>query len=259
MAKHCGFDCSLPKATRPALTPMPPFLREMPNGRCTADRPTFSCCCVGWTGLRASAPSLARSLARSLAGGKEKDVATAAAAAAAAAAVWRPNSLIYCPSSACLSVSAVRRMAVFPCLLNPLAISGCFRGRRPPSSSFFPFFVCFALPAFLPPKEIQWPAGAPLPLARSLLSPPCLLFCAASLCKRYSRKIAGRPYKVCWRLLARGVLIHGPLISCKPLAVVMLTDSVRALMQDPCKKKNTSFVSAISFAFPPSSRFSTWS
>ena len=62
--------------------------------------------------------------------------------------------------------------------LSLFAKSTCnFRmfSRRPPSSSFFPFFVCFALAAFLPPKEIQWPAaaGAPLSLARYFLRPVC--------------------------------------------------------------------------------------
>ena len=94
---------------------------------------------------------------------------------------------------------------------------------------------------FLPPSKRDSMAGAPLPLARSLPSPPCLLFCAASLCKRCSRKIAGRSYnyKVCRRILASGARIHGPLISYNPLAQVMLT--VRTLMQDPCKK-NTPFL-----------------
>ena len=75
--------------------------------------------------------------------------------------------------------------------LSLFAKSTCnFRmfSRRPPSSSFFPFFVCFALAAFLPPKEIQWPAaaGAPLPLARSLATFSALF---AFLCRFALQKV----------------------------------------------------------------------
>ena len=123
-------------------------------------------------------------LAPSLAGGKEEDVA------AAAAAVWRPNSLIYCPSSLPLPVSLSPRCGgAADGGLSLFAKSTCnFRmfSRRPPSSSFFPFFVCFALAAFLPPKEIQWPAGAPLPLARSLATFSALF---AFLCRFALQKV----------------------------------------------------------------------
>ena len=183
-------------------------------------RPTFSCCCVGWTGLRASAPSLPRSLAE-----KKRTSLPLPPQYGGQTRLYIALPPFLC-LSLCLRGAAVRRMAVFPCLLNPLAISGCFRGGLLLPLSSHSLSVSPLLPSFLPPKEIQWPAaaGAPLPLARSLLSPPCLLFCAASLCKRYSRKIAGRPYKVCRRLLlASGARIHGALISYKPLAQVMLT------------------------------------
>ena len=187
-------------------------------------RPTFSCCCVGWTGLRASAPSLPRSLA------EKKRTSLPPPLPLPSQYGGQTRLYIALPPSLPLPVSLSPRCGgAADGGLSLFAKSTCnFRmfSRRPPSSSFFPFFVCFALAAFLPPKEIQWPAaaGAPLPLARSLLSPPCLLFCAASLCKRYSRKIAGRPYKVCRRLLlASGARIHGALISYKPLAQVMLT------------------------------------
>ena len=125
-------------------------------------------------------------LAPSLAGGKEEDVA------AAAAAVWRPNSLIYCPSSLPLPVSLSPRCGgAADGGLSLFAKSTCnFRmfSRRPPSSSFFPFFVCFALAAFLPPKEIQWPAaaGAPLPLAPSLATFSALF---AFLCRFALQKV----------------------------------------------------------------------
>ena len=96
-------------------------------------------------------------LAPSLAGGKEEDVA------AAAAAVWRPNSLIYCPSSLPLPVSLSPRCGgAADGGLSLFAKSTCnFRmfSRRPPSSSFFPFFVCFALAAFLPSSKRDSMAG----------------------------------------------------------------------------------------------------
>ena len=74
------------------------------------------------------------SLARSLAEKKRTSVA--------AAAVWRPNSLIYYPSSLCVSPRCGGRADGG---LSLFAKSTCnFRmfSRRPPSSSFFPFFVC---------------------------------------------------------------------------------------------------------------------
>ena len=83
------------------------------------------------------------------------------------------------PPSACLSVSAVRRADGG---LSLFAKSTCnFRmfSRRPPSSSFFPFFVCFALAAFLPSSKRDSMAGrgrSTTParsLARYFLRPVC--------------------------------------------------------------------------------------
>ena len=85
--------------------------------------------------------------------------------------------------SLCLSVSAVRCGEEADGGLSLFAKSTCN------------FRMFSRRPAFLPPKEIQWPTEHPSrSLARPLPSPPCLLFCAASLCKRYSRKIAGRSF-----------------------------------------------------------------
>ena len=105
-------------------------------------------------------------LPRSLAGGKEKDVA--------AAAVWRPNSLIYYPSSLCVSPRCGGRADGG---LSLFAKSTCnFRMfSRRPSATFFLFlpFLCLFRPFCLPPKEIQWPEHHSRSLARYPLRPVC--------------------------------------------------------------------------------------